>query len=109
MAEIEDLPDRMYAAIAAESRSEEPTFPAARQRSVILSGLGLFVLLMYLGSPAGGLIDLPVSFFAKNRLHLSAHALAQFRLITGIPLYLGFIFGFVRDKWSPFGLRDRGY
>src|ERR1700745_3845339 len=25
------------------------------------------------------------------------------------PLYLSFIFGFIRDMWNPFGMRDRGF
>ncbi|HJW41517.1 MAG TPA: MFS transporter, partial [Rhizomicrobium sp.] len=27
----------------------------------------------------------------------------------GIPVYLSFLFGFVRDLWNPLGMRDRGY
>jgi MFS family permease len=45
----------------------------------------------------------------KNRLHLEAHELAQFRLISAIPLYLSFVFGFIRDTWNPFGMGDRGF
>jgi MFS family permease len=40
---------------------------------------------------------------------LEAHELAEFRLVAAIPLYLSFIFGFIRDMWSPFGMRDRGF
>jgi hypothetical protein len=29
--------------------------------------------------------------------------------VTAVPVYLSFLFGFSRDVWSPFGLRDRGY
>jgi MFS family permease len=35
--------------------------------------------------------------------------MADFRLMSGIPLYFAFLFGFIRDLWHPFGLRDRGY
>jgi len=45
----------------------------------------------------------------KNLLHASASQVSMFRLITGVPLYLGFAFGLVRDSWSPFGGRDPGY
>jgi MFS family permease len=40
---------------------------------------------------------------------LEAHELAQFRLISAIPLYLSFVFGFIRDTWNPFGMGDRGF
>src|SRR6185312_12489375 len=71
--------------------------------------LCVLILLTGFGSPYGGLIDVPVSFFLKNKLHLSAPAIASFRLAAGIPLYLSVLFGFVRDVWNPFGRRDRGY
>jgi MFS family permease len=78
-------------------------------RSRILLYLGVLILLMGFGSPAGGLIDVPVSFFLKNKLHLSAHQVADFRLASAIPLYLSFAFGFIRDTWHPLGMRDRGF
>ena len=71
--------------------------------------LGVLIVLLSFGSPSGGLIDIPISFFLKNKLHLSAHELADFRLVSGIPLYLSCVFGFVRDTWNPFGMRDRGF
>ena len=64
--------------------------------------LGLLIVLLAFGSPSGGLIDIPISFLLKNRLHLEAHEVAHFRLITAIPLYLSFVFGFIRDcVWNP--------
>src|SRR5262249_55176519 len=30
-------------------------------------------------------------------------------MLAGIPLYLSFVFGFIRDTWNPFGMRDRGF
>lgn len=88
------------------------TAPAAlplpvRQR--IFLYLGVLIVLLALGSPAGGLIDIPVSFLLKNKLHLEAHQVATFRLVAAIPLYLSFAFGFVRDSWNPLGMRDRGF
>src|SRR5438477_2060948 len=61
--------------------------------------LGVLIVLMAFGSPHGGLIDIPLSFVLKNKLDLAAHELAQFRLIAGSPLYLSFVFGFLRDTW----------
>jgi len=78
-----------------------------RQR--IFLYLGVLIVLLAFGAPAGGLIDIPISFFLKNKLHLEAHELAGFRLVSAVPLYLSCVFGFVRDTWNPFGMRDRGF
>ena len=78
------------------------------ERHGIFLYLGILIVLLPFGGPAGGLIDIPISFFLKNRLHLTAHEVANFRLIAAIPLYLSFVFGFVRDIWDPLGMRDRG-
>jgi len=80
---------------------------AVRQR--IFLYLGFLIILLAFGSPSGGLIDIPISFFLKNKLHLEAHELAIFRLVAAIPLYLSFVFGFIRDSWDPFGMKDRGF
>jgi hypothetical protein len=81
--------------------------PSVRQ-SIFLY-LGLLIVLLAFGGPSSGLIDIPISFFLKNRLHLKAHEVANFRLAAAIPLYLSFVFGFARDIWSPFGMKDRGF
>jgi hypothetical protein len=81
--------------------------PSARQR--IFLYLGILIVLLAFGSPSGGLIDIPISFFLKNRLHLTAPEVANFRLIAATPLYLSFVFGFIRDSWNPLGMRDRGF
>jgi Major Facilitator Superfamily len=81
--------------------------PSARQR--IFLYLGILIILVAFGSPSGGLIDIPISFLLKNKLKLSAHEVASFRLVAAIPLYLSFVFGFIRDIWSPFGMGDRGF
>ena len=66
-------------------------------------------LLVYLVLPHNYLVDITTAFMLKNRLHASAAAVAEFRLITAIPIYLSFVFGFARDLWNPFGMRDRGH
>ncbi|HEY5072884.1 MAG TPA: MFS transporter [Caulobacteraceae bacterium] len=81
--------------------------PVERRRVLILGGVVL--LLLNFAAPNGGLIGVPISFFLKNRLHLAAHELAIFNLWTGAPLYAAFLFGFLRDRWSPFGTGDRGH
>ena len=85
-----------------------PTILPRDTRRRIFLYVGALIVLLSFGSPAGGLIDIPISFFLKNKLHLSAHEVARFRLAAGIPLYLSFVFGFVRDMWNPFGRGDRG-
>lgn len=81
--------------------------PLARQR--VFFYLGILIILLAFGSPSGGLIDIPISFLLKNKLKLSAHEVAGFRVVAAIPLYLSFAFGFIRDIWSPFGMRDREF
>lgn len=84
-----------------------PMTPAQRTRVLLYSGL-LLVLCQF-AVPYEGLIGLPVTFLLKNKLHLSAHAVALFNLIASIPLFIGFAFGFLRDTWNPFGRGDRAY
>jgi hypothetical protein len=87
-----------------------PAIPlAAAERTRLLFYAGVPILIINLAAPYLGLIGLPITFFLKNRLHLSAHGAAEFNLITSIPLFVGFIFGFIRDRWSPFGMADRGH
>jgi hypothetical protein len=86
-----------------------PTPLSAGTRGRILIYLSVLILLLGFGAPFGGLIDVPISFFLKNKLHLAAHQVAEFRLVAGIPLYLSAVFGLTRDMWNPLGMRDRGY
>lgn len=106
---------RIIAAVSGRAAAASPgrpttqdVLPAAVRGRIFLYLGGLIVLLSF-GAPGGGLIDIPVSFLLKNKLHLAAHQVATFRLLTALPLYLSFVFGFVRDTWSPFGMRDRGF
>ena len=96
------------AATAAEAAIAAAPLPYSVRRKIFLY-LGLLIVLLGFGSPSGGLIDIPITFLLKNKLHLEAHELAQFRLISAIPLYLSFVFGFTRDTWNPFGMGDRGF
>ncbi|HEY7901205.1 MAG TPA: MFS transporter [Caulobacteraceae bacterium] len=65
--------------------------------------------LVFLSAPTAYLVDISTTFMLKNQLHESAISVSTFRLITGVPAYLAFVFGMTRDLWNPFGLRDRGY
>jgi MFS family permease len=99
--------DHLAAAVADAPAAPADLSPSARHG--IFLYLGVLIVLLAFGSPWGGLIDIPISFFLKNRLHLTAHEVANFQLVVAIPLYLAFVFGFIRDMWNPLGLRDRGF
>jgi hypothetical protein len=99
--------DRAAATAAAVPIAPADLSPSVRQ--TIFLYLGILIVLLAFGGPSGGLFDIPISFFLKNRLHLEAHEVANFRLVVAIPLYLSFVFGFIRDIWSPFGMKDRGF
>ena len=70
---------------------------------------GPMTLMLYLVIPHGYLLDIATSYMLKNNLHATAGEVASFRLVTAIPLYIALLFGLIRDKWNPLGLRDRGY
>jgi hypothetical protein len=76
---------------------------ATRLRILLYFG-GVLVLM---GFPEN-VINIPIGFFLKNKLHLAAHQLAIFWSIAAIPTYFAVVFGFARDVWSPFGRGDRG-
>ena len=69
---------------------------------------GPLTLMVYLFAPES-LLDIPTAYMLKDHLAATAPQVAMFRLLTGLPLYLGFIFGLMRDSWNPFGWRDRGH
>jgi hypothetical protein len=87
--------------------AEAPLAPSDRLRILLYSG-ALIVALHFVNLAAGVQV-IPLSFVLKNKLHLSANDLALFSVWAGIPGYLSFAFGMVRDFWNPFGLGDRGY
>src|ERR1700687_4868382 len=99
--------DRPAASVAAVSVA--PIILPSSVRQSIFFYLGILIVLLAFGGPSGGLFDIPISFFLKNKLHLTAHEVANFRLVAAIPLYLSFVFGFIRDMWNPLQMRDRGF
>jgi Na+/melibiose symporter-like transporter len=80
-----------------------------RSHAQIFSYFGALIFLIALASPVGYLGDISTSFMLKDRLHATASEVSTFRVYSAIPVYLSFLFGFIRDRWNPFGLRDRGY
>jgi MFS family permease len=66
-------------------------------------------LLVFIAIPNGQLLDIATSFMLKNELGATPDQVAQFRLVTAVPVYLSVCFGLARDLWNPLGLRDRGF
>ncbi len=85
-----------------------PTILPAAERLRILAYFGGLTVILALADPAGGLLEIPLSFYLKNRLGLSAKEAATFQAIAGIPLLAAFLFGLARDRWNLLGRRDRG-
>lgn len=67
------------------------------------------ILLVALGAPNGYLVAISAAFILKNQLGAAPAHVALFSVVTSLPLYLACVFGFVRDQWNPFGMRDRGF
>jgi hypothetical protein len=65
--------------------------------------------LLYVIDPVGPFFDIAITYVLKDHLHASLGEAAGFRLLTAIPVYAAVVFGFARDRWHPFGERDRGY
>lgn len=95
-------------AITAETAGAAPAENGATTRQTY-AYFGVLTFLVYLSSPTGYLVDFTTSFMLKNQLHLGATQVSVFRVITAIPVYFAFVFGFIRDMWNPIGRRDRGY
>ena len=81
--------------------------PPSRAGAVFLYFTPL-TLLVFLVLPNGFLLDIATSFMLKNQVRATPEQIANFRLVTAIPVYLSFFFGLARDLWNPFGLKDRG-
>jgi len=79
-----------------------------RARHQISLYFGVLLFANGMGDPTGPL-TLLVLFILKDHLRLAAPAVALFEAITHIPYYGAFLFGLLRDTWSPFRCRDRGY
>ncbi len=69
---------------------------------------GLLIIANFV-TPSGALAQLPLSYFLKDALKLEPSQAALFGLVVAVPLYGAFVFGMLRDRWSPFNLGDRGF
>lgn len=72
--------------------------------------IGAYFACLWLAVGLGSSIaTVPIQFYVKEQLHLGPQAAALFGAIIALPLYVGFLFGLLRDRWQPFGRGDRGY
>ena len=94
--------------MTADAAIDHEVLPAAVRFRIMLVG-GAIYMLINLAAPCNGLVSIPVTFFLKNRLHLASHQVAMFNLWVSIPIFVGFLSGFLRDRWNPFGAGDRGH
>jgi MFS family permease len=75
-----------------------------RQRLIIYFYVGF----LYLAWPFSGVWGTSARFLMKDHLHMTSGEIANFLFWVNFPAYLGFAFGFIRDRWGPFGRRDQG-
>lgn len=92
-----------------ERQQAEPDSGSASSRRRILSYFALLNLSVGLGTPLTGLAAIPIYYILKDKLLLSPFEMAIFVAIASAPAYVGFIFGFVRDRWQPRVGGDRAY
>jgi MFS family permease len=85
--------------------SRSPSIQAQRQLGTYF---GILMLTLGLAEPTG-LVSLPLLFWLKDGLGLRPQSIAAFEAVALAPLYFGFVFGFIRDRWRPFGRGDRAY
>ena len=67
------------------------------------------IVLLLLTSIAGGVTGPALQSIVQKGLKLSPTTQSIFFSIIDIPAMLGFLFGFLRDRWRPFHQGDRGY
>ena len=68
----------------------------------------VYVGILFLALPLLGVWKTSALFALKDHLHMAADEVAFFLLFVNIPAYFGFVFGFLRDRWSPFKKGDQG-
>jgi len=79
---------------------------SGRRRIAIYFSVLLFF--NHMGDPEG-LTRIPLLFILKDHLHTAPRGVAIFDAVVQIPAFAAVLFGIVRDRWSPFGWRDRAY
>ncbi len=69
----------------------------------------VFLLLLLYNIAVTGIGGIAGQFILKETLRLTPQQLATFSFLSDIPNFIGFAFGFLRDRWRPFHQGDRGY
>src|SRR5713101_4014600 len=90
-------------------RQAEQADTSRSSRRRIISYFALLNLSVGLGTPLTGLAAIPMNYILKDNLRLSPFELAIFISIASAPAYVGFLFGFIRDRWRPQIWGDRAY
>jgi predicted MFS family arabinose efflux permease len=85
------------------SRRAEPSDERA-----ILVYFSVLLLTIGLGAPTG-IVAIPVGYLLKDRLHLLPFQFALFGAIAATPAYLSAVLGYIRDRFRPRRMGDRGY
>lgn len=91
----------------AQAPESAASLPSRGEKRQVIAYFSSSLVLLVIASPHFGIIDIPLSFLLKEKLHLSASQLANFRLWVGLPFYVSFAFGFARDWLCGIGFRDR--
>jgi MFS family permease len=88
---------------SAQPKPAEPIRPGALRLVAVYS----IVLMVLFNLAAAGLIGTPITFLLKDKV--SSVQLSLFGFFGDAPYFVGFLFGFLRDRWRPGGRGDRGY
>lgn len=90
--------------------SDLPPSSLTKTRVVVAVYFGVLILAVGLAVPwTGGITQIPIQFFLKGHLHLSPTRQSLFLALANAPLYLGFLFGFLRDRWRHEKWGDQAY
>ena len=90
-------------------RTVSPTILPSAVRHQLFFLLSILVILVAIGSPSSGMFGTALPLLLKSKLHLGVSEQSSFLALAAIPVFLSPIFGFIRDLWNPFGMRDRGF
>jgi hypothetical protein len=82
---------------------------SASPHSVSASALLYACLVVLLSVLAVGLMFIGTKYAFKNDLHLTPSELSYWNFVIDVPFFISFAFGFLRDRWRPFGIADRPY
>lgn len=85
----------------------EAPHPLRRDRLNLAAYFAVLTLALGFSGPSG-VVQLPLQFLLKDGLRLGPQGMAAFEAIVLIPSCLGFLFGWLRDRWQG-RLGDRRY